>query len=580
MKGCSILKAGLLASTMLASTSLLAMAADVTTERLLNASSEPQNWLQVNKDYASHRYSELDQINKGNVKDLHVAFTVALGGAQGGKKVPLGGHQSTPLVDDGAMYVVDGWGVVYRIDVRDPAKARITWLMDPGVNKEDMFLASNRGVALYKNFVVSVTGDCKVIWTNRDTGEVAKTVKFDDLKTSHCTLTAAPLLINDKLIVPGSGGDQGARAHMDALNADTGALIWRTFSIPAPGEPGHETWKDNNNAWKQGAGSFWQTGSWDPKLNLTYWGTGQPTPMFDPEYRPGDNLYTNSTLGLDPNTGKMKWYFQYTPGDFLDYDEVGINQLIDTKINNEDRQILAHFGRNGFFYRLDRANGQFISAEQYAIKINWTDGIDPKTGKPVEYDPKKDLQTYKIGQPSRRAQGTLVGCPDMQGGVNYYPTTYSRRTHLSYGGGIEGCTSITPDPTNDAAGDYILGGKFSNPVVEKGSVTSMDPTTGKKVAQLPTDYPVNSGVTSTAGGLLFTTTANGTVWALDDETLKPLWSFNTGSFSSAPPMTYSVNGKQYVAVLIGGGGPIRDILNQSPELKDMQNTSMLYVFSL
>ena len=580
MKDRSIARIGLLATALLASTSLLAMAGDVTTERLVNAGQEPQNWLQVNKDYASHRYSELDQINKNNVKDLHVAFTVALGGVQGGKKQSTGGHQSTPLVDEGAMYVVDGWGVVYRIDVRDPAKARITWLMDPGVNKEDLFLPSNRGVVLYKNFVISVTGDCKVLWTNRDTGEVAKTIKFDELKTSHCTLTAAPLLINDKVIVPGSGGDQGARAHIDALNADTGDLIWRTYSVPAPGEPGHETWKDNNNAWKQGAGSFWQTGSYDPKTKLTIWGTGQPTPMFDPEYRPGDNLFTNSTLALDVNTGKMVWYFQYTPGDFLDFDEVGINQLVDAKINGEDRNIVAHFSRNGFFYRLDRNNGQFISAEQYAQKINWTDGIDPKTGKPVEYDPKKDLQTYKIGKASRREQGTMLACPHMAGGVNFFPTTYSHRTHLSYGGGLETCNNITPDPTNDAAGDYILGGKFASSEAEKGSVTAMDPTTGKKVVQLSTEYPVHSGVTSTAGGLLFTTTADGTIYALDDETLKPLWTFNAGSYSAAPPMTYSVNGKQYVAVLIGADNPIHDVILKRPELKDMQNTSMLYVFSL
>jgi alcohol dehydrogenase (cytochrome c) len=580
MKDRSIARIGLLATALLASTSLLAMAGDVTTERLVNAGQEPQNWLQVNKDYASHRYSELDQINKNNVKDLHVAFTVALGGVQGGKKQSTGGHQSTPLVDEGAMYVVDGWGVVYRIDVRDPAKARITWLMDPGVNKEDLFLPSNRGVVLYKNFVISVTGDCKVLWTNRDTGEVAKTIKFDELKTSHCTLTAAPLLINDKVIVPGSGGDQGARAHIDALNADTGDLIWRTYSVPAPGEPGHETWKDNNNAWKQGAGSFWQTGSYDPKTKLTIWGTGQPTPMFDPEYRPGDNLFTNSTLALDVNTGKMVWYFQYTPGDFLDFDEVGINQLVDAKINGEDRNIVAHFSRNGFFYRLDRNNGQFISAEQYAQKINWTDGIDPKTGKPVEYDPKKDLQTYKIGKASRREQGTMLACPHMAGGVNFFPTTYSHRTHLSYGGGLETCNNITPDPTNDAAGDYILGGKFASSEAEKGSVTAMDPTSGKKVVQLSTEYPVHSGVTSTAGGLLFTTTADGTIYALDDETLKPLWTFNAGSYSAAPPMTYSVNGKQYVAVLIGADNPIHDVILKRPELKDMQNTSMLYVFSL
>src|SRR5271169_3132327 len=580
MKDRSIFRVGLLASTMLASTSLLAMAGDVTTPRLLNADKEPQNWLMVNKDYAAHRFSELDQINKNNVKDLHVAFTVALGGVEGLGKVPLGGHQSTPLVDDGSMFVVDGFGAVYRIDVRAPAKARIAWIMDPGTNKADFMVATNRGVTLYKNFVVSVTADCKVIWTKADTGELVKTVQFDDPKRTHCTLTSAPLVIDDKLIVGGSGGDQGARAHIDALNADTGALLWQTYSVPAPGEPGHETWKDNNNAWKQGAGSFWQTGSWDPKLKLTYWGTSQPTPMFDPEYRPGDNLFTNSTLALDVDTGKMKWYFQYTPGDFLDFDEVGIHQLVDAKINGEDRNIIAHFSRNGFFYTLDRTNGQFLSATQYAQKINWTDGIDPNTVKPVEYDPNKSLQTYKIANASRREQGTMLACPHMAGGVNFFPTTYSHRTHISYGGGLEACNNITPDPTNDAAGDYILGGKFSSSEAEKGSVTAMDPATGKKVAQLPTDYPVHSGVTSTAGGLLFTTTVDGTIYALDDETLKPLWSFNAGSYSAAPPMTYAVNGKQYVAVLIGGNAQTRDLLNKTRSLKDMQNTSMLFVFSL
>jgi alcohol dehydrogenase (cytochrome c) len=590
MKDRSMLRIGLLASTML-TTSLLVPAGysapvpstatqEVTTERLLKADQEPQNWLQVNKDYAAHRYSELDQINRNNVKDLHVAFMVALAYPPATTKIPLSGYQSTPLVDNGAMYVVDGWGTVYRIDVTDPAKAKIAWVMDPGTNKSDFMIATNRGVTLYKNFVISGTGDCKVLWTNRDTGELVKTVQFDDPKTTHCTLTAAPLLVDDKLIVPGSGGDQGARAHIDALNADTGALLWRTYSVPGPGEPGHETWKGNANAWEHGGGSFWQTGTYDPETKLTYWGTGQPVPMFDPEYRPGDNLYTDATLGLDLNTGKIKWYFQYTPGDFLDYDEIGIQQLIDTKINGENRKILAHFARNGFFYTFDRANGQFIAAQQYAQKINWTDGIDPKTGKPVEYDPNKDLQVYKIGKPSRREQGTLEGCPNIQGGVNFMPTTYSQRTHLAYGGGIEGCSTVTPDPSNDASGDYWLGGKYANAEDVKGSVAAMDPATGKKVAQQPMGHAVYSGVTSTAGGLVFTTTTDGTIYALDDETLKPLWSFNAGSFSSAPPMTYAVNGKQYVAVLIGGNNVTRDLLNKTPSLKDMQNTSLLLVFSL
>jgi alcohol dehydrogenase (cytochrome c) len=573
-------RTALLAFSLLSTTTLSGMAADVTSDRLMNADKEPQNWLMVNKDYSSHRYSELDQINKDNVKDLHVAFTVALGGVNGVGMMALGGHQSTPLVNDGFMYVVDGFGAVYRIDVRDPSNSRITWVMDPGIAKGDVWIPSNRGVALFKNYVISVTGDCKVNWTKADTGELVKTIQFDDPKESHCSLTSAPLVIGDKLIVGGSGGDRGARAHIDAFNADSGAHLWRTYSVPAPGEPGSDSWKGNTNAWQHGGGSFWQTGSYDPSTNLTIWGTGQPVPMFDPEYRPGDNLFTNSSIGLDLNTGKIKWYFQYTPGDFLDYDEIGIQTLVDTKVNGEDRKLVAHFGRNGFFYTLDRTNGQFITSQQYAQKINWTDGIDPKTGKPVEYDPNKDLQTYKIGKASRREQGKIMGCPNIQGGVNFFPTSYSPRTHQAYGGGIEGCSDVTVDPSNDASGYFWLGGASTNAEEVRGSVSAMDPSTGKKSGQEILPHAIYSGVTATAGGIVFTTTADGMVYALDDTTLKPLWKFNTGSFSSAPPMTYSVNGKQYVAVLIGGNIITRDMLNKSPGYKDMQNTSMLYVFGL
>src|ERR1700733_11271222 len=192
----SVRNAILLAPMLLASTSLSTMAADVTPQRLMNADKEPQNWLMDNKDYDSHRYSTLDQINKDNVKNLHVAFTVALGGVNGVGEMALGGHQSTPLVDDGFMYVVDGFGAVYKIDVRDPAAAKITWMMDPGSNKADMFTAANRGVTLYKNFVISVTNDCKINWTKSDTGELVKTIQFDDMKASLCSLTSAPLVVD------------------------------------------------------------------------------------------------------------------------------------------------------------------------------------------------------------------------------------------------------------------------------------------------------------------------------------------------------------------------------------------------
>lgn len=569
-----------IAAALLGSTALIAHAADVTAERLLNANSEPQNWLMNHKDYNSHRFSQLTQINKESVKGLHVAFTTAIGGFVGAGNNAEGGHQSTPLVNDGGMYVVDGWGAVYKVDLSKPDRGRVAWVMDPGVDKADVWINSNRGVSLYKNMVISITSDGKLNWTNADTGELVKTVQVDDPKNGY-SLTTPPLVIRDRLIVGGSGGDRGARDHVDALNADTGAAIWRTYSIPAPGEAGAETWKGNNNAWEHGGGAFWVTGSYDPQTNLTYWGTGQPVPMFDPEYRPGDNLFTNSTLALDVDSGKMKWYFQYTPGDYLDYDEVGVNQLIDVTSGGQARKILAHFGRNGFYYTLDRVTGQFLTGTQYVNKLNWTAGLDPKTGKPIEYDPNKDLQPYKIGSPNgRRAQGAATACPHIQGGVNYFPTTYSEKTGLSYGAGIEACSSVTADQKRSDGKIAWNGGAAATVDRELGSITAMNPASGERVKQKMLDYASYSGTLSTAGGLVFTTSVDGTIYALDDTTLDTLWSFNTGSFSSAPPMTYAVNGKQYVAVLIGGNRIAKGHLTKSPELASQQNTSMLFVFGL
>ncbi|MCP8939620.1 PQQ-binding-like beta-propeller repeat protein [Alsobacter sp. SYSU M60028] len=551
---------------------------EVTNERLLNADKEPQNWLMVHKEYNSTRYSPLDQINKDNVKNLKVAFTTAIGGVPGGGNNPTGGLQATPLVNNGFMYVVDAWGSVYKIDVRDGKRGRIVWVMDPGVNKADVWIPSNRGVALYKNFVISVTGPGKVIWTNAETGEQVRSVQVDDPKNGYA-LTAPPLVIGNKLIVGGSGGDQGARDHVTALDADTGAQLWRTYSVPAPGEPGSETWGGDNNAWMHGGGAFWVTGSYDPETKLTLWGSGQPVPMYDPEYRPGDNLYTNSTLALDTETGKMKWYFQYTPGDFLDFDEVGSKQLINAKVDGQDRKLLGYFGRNGFYYVQDRTNGQFIKASQYVKTLNWTDGIDPKTGKPVEYDPNKKLQTYKIGAPSRRAQGAMTACPHIQGGVNMFPTSYSPKTGLSYGSGIEGCIKVTA-VAERSGGKIAWNGGLTEDQKLGGSLTAMDPTTGERKAQTLFEYPAYSGVVSTGGGLVFTATLDGTITAHDDQSLKELWSFNVGSGISAPPMTYAVNGKQYVAILVGHSRVPKGRLGTHPEMQDLQTTSMLYVFSL
>jgi len=575
----SALAVGLLASTLLSGA---AFAAEVTAERLLNP--EPENWLMPNLTYDSHRHSALDMINKQNVAGLRVVFMTAIGGLTGpGFAFGEGGHQSTPLADGGMLYIVDGGGVVYKVDASSGTMGRVVWVMDPGVAREDVWVPSNRGVSLYRNSVISVTGNGMVVWTNADTGEMLNSVQVEDPIATGYSLTAPPMAIGDKLIVPGSGGDRGARAHIDALNGDTGEAIWRTYSIPAPGEPGSETWKDDNNAWMHGGGSFWQVGSYDPELNLTYWGTGQPVPMYDPEYRPGDNLFTNSSLALNVDDGSIVWYFQYTPGDFLDYDEIGVQLLFDGQVNGEDRKVLGHFGRNGFYYNLDRTNGQFLNAGQYVDQLNWTAGIDPKTGKPVEYDPNADLQTYAIGEASRRGQGDITGCPNIQGGVNFMPTAFSPTTMLAYGAGIEGCSIVHTDqsksPGPAQGGDYI-GGSASNADRHTGSITAIDVNTGTAKAQRLFDYTSYSGVLSTAGGVVYTTTVDGSIFALDDTTLEVLWSLNTGTLSSAPPMSFGAGGKQYIAVLLGANGIAKGFLNKSPEMADIQNTSMLLVLGL
>ena len=570
----SSLNAILLATTCIGTAS----AADITTERLLNYKSEPQNWLQVHGDYQSQRHSPLKDINRDNAKNLKPLYITALGGAQGGGNIPQGSFQATPLVVDGFMYVPDGWSTVYKIDLTDPKRGRVVWEMDPGTDKSAVWIAANRGVTLYKDMVVSTTADGKMLWTKMATGELVKSVQVDDPKNGY-SLTAPPLLIKDKLILGGSGGDRGARSHIDGLNADTGAPIWRQYTVPKPGEPGSETWKDKNNAWEHGGGAYWQTGSYDPETNVTIWGSGQPVPMYDPEYRPGDNLFTNSSIAYDVDTGERKWYFQYTPGDAFDYDEVGSQMILDLNVGGQSRKTLVHFSRNGFLYTLDRARGQFINAGQYASKVNWTAGIDPKTGKPVEYDPSKDLQTYKIGSPAgRRAQGTINLCPNIQGGVNYFPTSYSPVTGLVYGAGIEGCQDVKTDEARSGGKVAWNGGLAAANERVLGSITAMDPATGQRKGQKMFDYASYSGVLSTAGGLVFTTSIDGTVYALDDKTMDVLWTFNVGTLSQAPPVSYSVNGKQYVAVVTGGR--VTSMLAKSPELSGIKNSTNLVVFGL
>jgi len=547
-----------------------ALAADVTPERLANP--EPQNWLMNHRTYDGQRFSPLDKINKDNVKNLKLAYAVAIGGTAINENL-----QATPLVEDGFMFIVDVWGIVYKLDVRSGDVARIVWRMDP---KQEKVPLSNRGAALWGNLVISVASyPARAIATDKDSGKVVWETNLG-YQQVDLQLTAAPLAIKDKIIVGAAGGDRGVRDFIAGLDAKTGKLLWRKYTIPAPGEPGSETWKDKAQvAWQTGGGAMWVTGTYDPATNQTIWGTGNPVPMFDPTYRPGDNLFTNSAVSWNPDDGKMNWYFQYTPGDMWDYDEIGTHILIDGQLNGESRKLITHSARNGFLYTMERANGQTVLAKPCLDNVNWTKGIDQKTGKPIDYDPNKDLQTYSGAAAPTLQDRTKKMCPSPSGGNNFFPSTYSPKTHLMYIPALTPCANLTLDPNlSNKAGDW-KGGAYKAERYET-NFTMADPLTGevKKVAHVP--YPNYGGALSTAGGLVFTGFTDGTFAAYDDTTLEQLWKINLGDGFNAPPMSFEVNGKQYVAILAGLSRIALGKHALIPELKEQRNQPMLFVFAL
>jgi alcohol dehydrogenase (cytochrome c) len=563
----SRLKLVLLASAVLATP---ALAAEVTPERLANP--EPQNWLMNHRTYDAQRFSPLAAINKDNVKNLKLAYAVAIGGTAIGENL-----QATPLVEDGFMYVVDLWGIVYKIDVRSGEAGRIAWRMDP---KQEKFPLANRGAALTGNLVVSVASyPARVIATDKETGKVAWETNIDD-KQVDLQITAAPLAVKDKIIVGASGGDRGVRDFIAGLDAKSGKLEWKKYVVPAPGEPGSETWKDNHNAWQTGGGAMWVTGSYDVATNQVIWGTGNPVPMFDPTYRPGDNLFTDSMISWDPDSGKMNWYFQYLPGDMWDYDEEGSHILIDGEINGQKHALVTHSARNGFLYTFERGNGAPVLAKPYMEKINWTKGIDQKTGKPVDYDPSRELQVYSGQQNQTMADRTKKLCPAMSGGNNFWPAAYSQKTKLMYIPAITSCNEVTLDPSlSNKAGDW-KGATFRHIERNESDLIAADPLTGEVKKRIHIPYPDNSGALATAGGLVFTAFSDGTIAAYDDASLEPLWKFNAGTGFMAPPMTFAVGGKQYVAILSGLSRISLRALQFTPELKDQRNQTMLFVFGL
>ncbi len=577
------------AALLISAAAIPAYAADMTFERALNADKEPQNWLLHHKNYQAHRYSQLKDINADTVKNLKIVQLLALGGIMSGGRYEHGNLEATPLVEDGIMYATDGWGAVYAIDLTSGRKAVIKWKMDPGIDRAwagDVACCgvNNRGAALWKDKVISISLDGRIFAINKTTGEVVWERKIAEPAVGE-TITAAPLVIRDMAITGSAGGEFGIRGWIDATDLNTGKQAWRTFTIPGKGEPGNETWKDGKDRWKHGGASVWVTGTYDSSIDTFYQGIGNAGPDYDPEYRPGDNKWAASVLALSPVDGKIKWGFQYTPNDPYDFDEIGEHPIIDISVNGAPRKLVTHAARNGFHYSLDAVNGSFVAGKQYVDKLTWSKGLDPKTGKPLEYDPALDVQPYVANSHATRARPKSdIKCPPTSGGKNWQPGAYSPDLQTKFVTTIEGCNQLEMKEQadfNDQGGavkprERFTGGSGFYPEPIYGALKAIDPVTGETKANTKLTYPNWSGVLATAGGIVFTGHMDGELTAYDSKTLKEVWSFNLGCGIMAPPITYAINGKQYVAVLSGPHW-----LRPKPvALKDTSPCSMLNIFSL
>lgn len=500
----------------------------VTFERLVSAESEPDNWLMYSGQYHGQRYSHLEQIHRGNVKRLQVKWVYQL-------RI-LGEAETSPLVVDGVMYLTSSSSDVIALDA---GTGRPFWTYVHRLPGQLSLCcgAQNRGVAILGDRLFLGTLDARLVSLDAKTGNVIWDVKVAD-ETAGYSKTAAPLVVKDKVIDGIAGGEFGIRGFIDAYDAKTGRRVWRFHTIPAPGEPGNETWK--GDSWKTGGAPTWMTGSYDPELDLLYWGVGNPGPSWNGDSRAGDNLYSDSVVALDPDTGELKWHFQFTPHDVHDWDSAQVPVLVDGLWQGKPRKLLFFANRNGFFYVLDRRSGEFLLAHEFALQT-WAERIDEK-GRPVS----------KSGTlPS--AEGTLV-YPSANGAANWWSPSYSPKTRLFYLTAYDGAeTYYTGEDVYTPGQMYVGSGPVQLVPGEKyvSAIRALDPLTGERKWEYRLQPRSTSGVLSTAGNVVFGGSVDGYLFALDAVTGAVLWSMSVGGSVVAAPITYLSRGQQLVTIAAG-----------------------------
>jgi alcohol dehydrogenase (cytochrome c) len=530
----------------------------VTFERLLKGTDDPSSWLMYGGNYESWRFSPLTDINRQNVKKLRVAWMFQTG-------IP-GQFETSPIIADGILYLTTSYNHVFALDA---VTGEPLWKYDHPL-PDDLRVCcgpTNRGVAIADDKVFMATLDARVVALDRRTGKVVWNVEMDKYADGFSS-TVAPLVVKDNVIVGMAGGEYGVRGYVDAYDVKTGERKWRAFTVPGEGEKGVETWA--GDSWKYGGGPTWITGSYDAEQDVLFWAAGNAAPDWNGDMREGDNLYTDSVLALNPDTGAVKWHFQFTPHDVWDYDGNTDLFLVNVVRNGQNVKALAQPNRNGFLYVLDRTSGKFLHGSPYVEKLNWAKGLDEK-GRPI-VDPQF--------VPQSEAKEWI--CPGAPGGKNSsYTAAYSPTTKLMYVPVIESCMQMKKATAMFVQGIPYWGGGWDktqgDDQTSYGHLSAIDPTTGAVKWRHKEDYPLIGGTLTTAGGLVFTGNQEGQVMAFDDLTGKVLWTFQSGASVRGQPSTYKIGGQQYIAVPSGGGGIMAPLVGE-PSLAS--KGSALLVFAL
>jgi len=500
----------------------------VTWDRLVNAADEPQNWLMYSGTFDSQRFSRLNQINTENAATLELKWAHHIS--------QLDRNETTPLVVDGVMFITESPSNLTAVDA---ATGRPYWRYEHEL-PDDLRVCcgrNNRGVAILGETLYMSTLDAHLVGIDARSGSLLWNTEVADYQQGY-SKTAAPLIVKDKVITGIAGGEFGIRGFLDAYDANTGTREWRTYTIPGPDNPDNRSWA--GDSWRTGGSPTWITGSYDPELNLVYWGTGNPGPDYNGEVREGDNLYADSVLALDGDTGDMSWYFQFTPHDVHDWDAIQIPVLADIEIDGTPRKTMLWANRNAFYYTLDRETGEFLVGKAFA-RQTWAEGLD-ENGRPIR-------------RPNMfpSAEGTLVS-PTAGGATNWWSPAFSPRTGLLYVNAFDGEAEFFIRDEEYRAGDRYTGGGTDSPLPidnYASAIRALDPTTGDLQWEFPIKARSRAGVLATAGDLVFSGSVDGYFYALDAVTGEELWHIPLSGRMNANPMTYAVDGQQYVTMPVG-----------------------------